>query len=293
MNIDNLFKEKRVVFSLEVFPPKDTTPIETIYSTIDSLSAIGPDFISVTYGAGGSGAMDATLGIAKLIKSRGIEPLTHLTCLYHTKQQIDELADKLSTEGLFNILSLRGDRRPDLPPCGEFNHASELLSYLAKKKTFHLSAACYPEGHPEARNLDDDVKHLKEKVDAGASHLVSQLFYDNADLYNLIDKCRAAGITVPIEAGIMPVMNKKQIERIVSMCGASLPKKYVRMLGRFEHDPAALQDASISYAVEQIVDLISSGVDGIHLYTMNNPSVAVRIASSIGNILRYENSRGR
>ena len=292
MNIDEIFARKRVVFSFEVFPPKSTTPIESIYRTIDSLTGLEPDFISVTYGAGGSGAMDATADIAALIKSRGIEPLAHLSCLYHSAAQIDAVAQKLKEMGLTNILALRGDRRPDMQPVGEFSHADELIAYLHKKGGFHLSAACYPEAHPESRNLDEDVRYLKRKVEAGAAHLVSQLFFDNNDFYAMLDKARNHGITVPIEAGIMPILNKKQIERIVSNCGASLPKKYVKMLNRFEHDPAALSDASMSYAVEQIVDLISNGVDGIHLYTMNRPEVAQHIYGSVKNILQYENSRG-
>lgn len=292
MNIDEIFARKRVVFSFEVFPPKSTTPIDTIYRTIDSLTDLEPDFISVTYGAGGSGAMDSTADIASLIKARGIEPLAHLTCLYHTVQQIDTAAQRLQAAGISNVLALRGDRRPDMPDTGDFAHAEDLIAYLYKKGGFHLSAACYPEAHPESRNLDEDVRRLKQKVEAGATHLVSQLFFDNNDFYAMLDKARNIGITVPIEAGIMPVLNKKQIERIVSTCGASLPKKYVKMLNRFEHDPAALSDASMSYAVEQIVDLISNGVDGIHLYTMNRPEVARHIYNSVKNILLYENSRG-
>lgn len=286
MGISQLFKTKSTVFSFEVFPPKRQSPVDTIYRTLEQLEGLHPDFISVTYGAGGGGGQD-TCQIASLIKHKyGIRPLAHLTCLNYTRQEVADLAERLRREGVEDIMALRGDRVPDLPPKTDFSHASDLVAFLREAGGFGISGACYPEGHVESPDLVSDILNLRRKVDAGAEHLISQLFFDNSFFYSFLERARIAGIQVPIQAGIMPVVNKKQIERMVSLCGASLPPKFVKMMSRYGDHPEALRDAGIAYAVDQIVDLVSNGVDGIHLYTMNNPEVARRISQSVSSLVR-------
>ena len=290
MKLQTLFEEKKVVFSLEIFPPKKTSSIQTIYDTLDALRDIEPDFISVTYGAGGNPADRSTVQIASDIKHRyHIEPLAHLSCVNSTKEHIGRVLDDLRENDIENILALRGDLNPNVPPQTDYRYASDLIDDIKQYGGFDIAAACYPEVHPEAADLEEDLLHLKEKVAAGATHLISQLFFDNNDYYNFLYRVRQAGITVTIEAGIMPVTNRKQIERMVSLCGASLPKKFVRIMHRYGDDPAAMQDAGIAYAVEQIVDLISNGVQGIHLYTMNNPLIAHRINQAVASLIRCSN----
>lgn len=287
MNIQRLFESKKVVYSLEVFPPKKTTSIDTIYNTLYGLRGLKPDFISVTYGAGGSEAQkNKTCEIASLIKSEyQIEPVSHLTCVGSTKQDIREFLDRLKEEGVNNILALRGDITPNNGII-DFEHASDLASFIKEyDDSFNISGACYPEGHCDAANIDEDIENLKRKVDAGVSHLVTQLFFDNDHFYEFMDKVEKAGIRVPVEAGIMPVINKAQIERTVSMCGASFPVKFSKMVNKYANDPVALKDAGIAFATEQIIDLINNDVRGIHLYTMNNVETATRITNSISNII--------
>lgn len=286
MRIPELFKEGKTVFSFEIFPPKKTSSIDTIYNTLDELSDLNPAFISVTYGAGGNTADSKTCQIASVIQDKyNITSAAHLTCVNCTKGDIDVILGQLKEKGIQNILALRGDINPDIPPKHDFKYASELVTYIKEHGDFSVSGACYPEGHMETESIIDDIKHLKIKVDAGAEHLMSQLFFDNSHFYDFLEKARIAGIDVPIEAGIMPVINKNQIERMVSMCGASLPAKFTKMMQKYEHNPEALRDAGIAYSIDQIVDLISNGVDGIHLYTMNNPYVARRISESISSLL--------
>lgn len=286
MRIPELFKEGKTVLSFEIFPPKKTSSIDTIYNTLDELSDLNPAFISVTYGAGGNTADSKTCQIASVIQDKyNITSAAHLTCVNCTKNDIDVILGHLKEKGIQNILALRGDINPDIPPKHDFKYASELVTYIKEHGDFSVSGACYPEGHMETESIIDDIKHLKIKVDAGADHLMSQLFFDNSHFYDFLEKARIAGIDVPIEAGIMPVINKNQIERMVSMCGASLPVKFTKMMQKYEHNPEALRDAGIAYAIDQIVDLISNGVDGIHLYTMNNPYVARRISESISSLL--------
>lgn len=286
MRIADKFDGKKCIFSLEVFPPKKNMPADTIYSTLDSLKKLEPAFISVTYGAGGTRGDNITGQIAAHIKNDlMIDSAAHLTCVSNTKEDIDILLEDLKRLGIENILALRGDINPERPPKNDFKYACELISYIKEKGGFHISAACYPECHTDAPDIITDIRHLKEKVDAGAEHLMSQLFFDNEHFYSFLEKARIAGINVPIEAGIMPVVNKKLIERMVSTCGASLPVKFSRMMARYENNPEALRDAGIAYAIDQITDLISSGVDGIHLYTMNNPYVAEKIYSAVSGLL--------
>lgn len=286
MRIRDMF-EKGTVFSFEIFPPKKTAPVEIIYNTLEELKDLKPDFISVTYGAGGSNNSISTCEIAQTIKEKyGIEPAAHLPCINYTKDEITAILKDFEEHGIENILALRGDINPDIPPKKEFKYASELVEFIKTKGDFDIAGACYPEGHVDTPDMVQDVLNLKKKVDAGASHLISQLFFDNQYFYSFVEKAKIAGINVPIEAGIMPVTNKKSIERMVSMCGASLPPKFAKMMQKYENNPEALRDAGIAYAIDQIVDLVSNGVDGIHLYTMNNAYVARRISEAVGNIIR-------
>lgn len=287
MKIAELFKPGKTVFSFEIFPPKKDGSIDTIYSTLDGLSDLHPDFISVTYGAGGSEANVITSEIAGLIKRKyNTESIAHLTCVNSTKEDIDFQLAQFKKQGIENVLALRGDINPDIPPKKDFEHASDLISYMKERSDLGFSGACYPEGHVECESLDRDIENLKIKVDAGATHLISQLFFDNASFYRFIEKARAAGINVPIEAGIMPCVNAKQIQRMVGMCGASLPTKFTKMIARYENNPEAMHSAGIAYAVDQIIDLCANGVDGIHLYTMNNPVIARKIAESVSSVIR-------
>lgn len=292
MKLASVFKEKRVVFSFEVFPPKKSAPIETIYQTLEGLAPLNPDFISVTYGAGGSQTGNVTLDIASLIQDKyKIPALAHLTCLNSTRQQVNATLGALKAAGIENVLALRGDKNPDLPPQTDFLHADALIAAISAFDDFHIAAACYPEGHPQSASLEEDVDNLKRKLDAGASHLISQLFFDNADFYRFVDLARKKGINAPIEAGIMPVINGRQIQRMVSLCGASLPPRFAKMINRYGHSPEALRDAGIAYAAEQIIDLVANAAQGIHLYTMNNPPVAEKICGSVANIIACENRR--
>jgi len=284
MKVRELFKEK-TVFSFEVFPPKKTSTVDVIYQTLDELSGLKPDFISVTFGAGGSGNSFFALDIASRIKESGLIPVLHLPCINFTRAEIDSTLAEAQARGIENILALRGDINPDIPPVKDFEHASDLITYLRGKGDFDIAGACYPECHPDAEMLDEDIDNLKIKVEAGADHLITQLFFDNDSFYDFRDKAAAKGINVPIEAGIMPVVNKNQIERMVTTCGASLPRKFVKIMQRYEHQPEALRDAGIAYAINQIVDLAASGVDGIHLYTMNNAYVARKISEAVSGII--------
>ncbi|MCR4639806.1 methylenetetrahydrofolate reductase [NAD(P)H] [Ruminococcus sp.] len=284
MRIKELFG-KKTVFSFEVFPPKKDSPVDIIYDTLDELQGLSPDFISVTFGAGGSGNSRYALEIASKIKESGTIPMLHLPCINFTRSEIDSTLKEAQQRGIENLLALRGDINPDIPPVDDFHYASDLITYIKTKGDFDIAGACYPECHPDADSMIEDIKNLKAKVDAGADHLISQLFFDNDSFYSFREKAAIAGINVPIEAGIMPVVNKNQIERMVTTCGASLPAKFVRIMTKYEHSPEALRDAGIAYAVNQIVDLVASGVDGIHLYTMNKPYVARKICEAVSGII--------
>lgn len=280
------FFEKKQVFSFEVFPPKRTSPIETIYDTLDELKGLRPDYVSVTYGAGGSLNNSQTLEIAANIKNRyDFESVAHLPCMYLTRQDVLAALDTVRKSGVENILALRGDANPDIPPCADFPHASDLVAFIREHGDFNIIGACYPEGHPETKNIVDDILNLRRKVDAGVSQLITQLFLDNEYFYTFRERAALAGINVPIEAGIMPVVNRRQIERMVSLCDVHLPKKFVKMMARYEDDPIAMRDAGIAYAVDQIVDLAAQGADGIHLYTMNNPYIARKIYEAVYRLL--------
>ena len=275
----------KTIFSFEVFPPKKTMPIDTIFSTLDELKGLSPDFISVTFGAGGSENCNNSVAIAKHIKDVcDVESVIHMPALNMTKADAQFVLEQFQQAGIDNILALRGDKVEGKEPANDFLHASDLISFIkdfdSKRKDgkqFKIFGACYPELHPQSKDILEDIDYLKKKVDTGASHLLSQLFFDNSQFYRFLERCQIKGINVPIEAGIMPATNKKSIERMVSMTNAVLPKKFTDMMDRYADQPEAIRDAGIAYAIDQIVDLVTHGVSGIHLYTMNNPLVARKI----------------
>lgn len=267
------------MFSLEVFPPKRDAPIGTIYDTLDGLEGLRPDFISVTYGHGTHADRTATARIANTVrKDYRIPTVAHLTALYADRAKIDEALDLFEEAQVGGVLALRGDHLPGCEPTGVFPHAADLIAYIRERKPdMKVFAACYPEGHIESESLDEDIRHLKEKVDAGATHLISQLFYDNADFYRFLSKARAAGIDVPIEAGIMPVTSAKSVRSMAERNATRVPKAVSTMLQRWEGDLPSLRAAGIAFAAQQIANLMANDVDGIHLYTMNRPATARRI----------------
>lgn len=288
MKTCDLFQEKTVL-SFEIFPPKPEADESIIYKTLDGLSGLQPDFISVTYGAGGGKNGSKTIKIASDVRKKyGIESVAHLPCINLSEKDAVEILNSLKENGIENILALRGDVSANIKPCGRFNHASELIEFINERYDFNIISACYPEGHPESRNIIEDMNYLKHKVDCGTSQLVTQLFLDNDDFYKFRERAEITGIKVPIEAGIMPVTNKAQIERMVKLCGIKLPEKFMKMIARYENNPTALRDAGIAYAIDQIVDLISHDADGIHLYTMNNPYVARKIYEAVYRLLARE-----
>lgn len=283
--IDETQFKNKTIFSFEVFPPKKTMPIDTIFSTLDELKGLSPDFISVTFGAGGSENCNNSVEIAKHIKNVcNVESVIHMPALNMTKADAQFVLEQFQQAGINNILALRGDKVEGKEPTNEFLHASDLISFIKEfdskrtdGKKFKIFGACYPELHPQSKDVFEDIDYLKKKVDAGASHLLSQLFFDNTQFYRFLERCQIKGINVPVEAGIMPATNKKSIERMVSMTNAVLPKKFTHMMDRYGDHPEAIRDAGIAYAIDQIVDLVTHGVSGIHLYTMNNPLVARKI----------------
>ena len=286
MKLSQIHEQKKNVLSFEIFPPKKDEELKNIDKTLEILCELQPDFISVTFGAGGSTNHNKTIQQKKKIKEEyHVEPVVHLTCLCYDKQEIDAFSKELSQEGIQNVLALRGDRNPDIPEKKDFIHASDLIAYLKQTGDFCIAGACYPECHPESAGRVEEMRHLKQKVDAGAQVLLSQLFFDNQFYYRFVEDCRIAGIDVPITPGIMPVINASQIKRMVTMCGASLPQRFERIIHKFEGNKQALFDAGMSYALSQIIDLLANDVDGIHLYTMNNPAVARKICEGIRNIV--------
>lgn len=274
MRINEILKQKRTL-SFEVFPPKKAeTETEQLFRTIDELRSFRPDFISVTYGASGSNARNAAQ-IAGYIKSVGTEPLAHLTGGPSAPADIDRAAEEFCRLGVENVLALRGDRPvgSDMEYCKHFPHATDLMQYLAPYG-FNLGAACYPEGHIECETLFADLENLKKKQECGATFFISQIFYDNAYYYRLVSEARRIGVTVPIIPGIMPVVSAKNLPRIKSMCGSTIPIEFRNMIEVFADDPAVLREVGINYAVYQITDLIAKGAPGVHLYVMNRAETA-------------------
>ena len=291
MHIKKLFEEKEVVYSFEIFPPKPTSPIDIVYKTLEDLKSLKPDYISITFGAGGSTAGNRTCELSSLVKNKyKIEPLSHLTCINSSKFTIDETLKELKTKGIENILALRGDIPDSREALGYFNKAYELIEYIKSADNFGIAAVCYPEGHTESKNLEQDIEVMKIKADAGADYFISQLFFDNKYFYKMLEKMYKMNIKLPVEAGIMPVTNAKQIEKIVSLCGASIPEELKNIINKYVYDKISLMDAGILYAQEQIKDLLQNKVRGIHLYTMNNAYVATNITKNILPLIKTINN---
>lgn len=283
--IKECFQQKRLVISFEVFPPKKEDDFANAFTVLDSLSELHPDFISVTYGAGGSKSKK-TVEIASYIQNQlHIPALAHLTCVGSRRQDIDTIAAQLQENGISHVMALRGDRPADMSDeiydGREFTHASDLIRYLSSNTSLHMGGACYPEKHYEAATMEEDLQNLRKKCEAGAEFLISQLFFDNESFYRFLEQARAAGIQAPISAGIMPITTPKQIGTTVTLSGSSVPKKLADIIASYGDDPADMRKAGIEYAIGQIQDLKDSGVDGIHIYTMNRPKVAAEILAGI------------
>ncbi|MCF2627866.1 MULTISPECIES: methylenetetrahydrofolate reductase [NAD(P)H] [Fusobacterium] len=286
MKIKELFKQKQPTISFEVFPPNKIYTLEKVYEVIDELSLLKPDFMSVTYGAGGSTRRN-TVDIASKIKNiNNIEALAHLTCIGATKKEIDEILKDLNKNNIENIMALRGDIPQECEnKIGEFSHANDLIKYIKEYGDFSIGGAFYPEGHQETNDLLD-LFNLKTKVDSGTDFLISQIFFENEKFYEFKEKLGKLNIKTPLIAGVMPITNGKQIRRITSMCGCSIPEKLKKILDRYEDNPIAMREAGIAYAMEQIIELISDDIAGIHIYTMNRVEASKKIMENIGNILR-------
>ena len=288
MRIIDKIKADGVHISFEVFPPKTDAGFESVLKATDGIAELTPSFISVTYGAGG-GTSKNTVKIASHIKNDlKIPALAHLTCVSSTKEEVHKVIGQLQKEGIENILALRGDIPQDgqFPLPGQYSHACELIEDIKKMGDFCIGAACYPEGHPESSNKSVDMDYLKEKVDAGCDFVTTQMFFDNHILYNFLYRIREQGITVPVLPGIMPVTNGKQMKRICSLSGTILPERFRAVLDRFGDNPAAMQQAGIAYATDQIIDLIANGVRNIHVYSMNKPEVAAAIMQNLSEIVK-------
>lgn len=275
---------KAPTLSFEIFPPKGTGKLDSIFSTVDALVSLDPDLISVTYGAGGT-SRENTVEIASKIQNLHSLPATaHLTCVGSTKEDMKCILTNLRDKGIRNILALRGDLADD-GTLTDFYYASDLIKFIKSEFDFTIFAACYPEKHIEAPSMEKDLLNLKRKVDYGVDALISQLFFDNNFFYDFRDKARKIGIKVPIIAGIMPITSASQINRMANLCGASIPAKVQKIIAAYGHNEMAMREAGIAYATDQIVDLLANGVDGVHLYTMNQPTLAKTISENIRAIL--------
>ena len=294
--MENFFEKLAPSYTFEIFPPKGNASTAGTYAVIDSLVSFNPDLISVTYGAGGSSrdnTVEITSGIQNKYKVCGV---AHLTCVGTTRTELSEILNRLKANNVRNILALRGDLK-DESDLGEFHHASELIKFIKDEfgDEFDIFAACYPEKHPEAKSLEEDLARLKEKCDLGVKALISQLFFDNDVFWEWREKARSIGITQPIIAGVMPITSAAQISKVVEMCGASVPVQVRRFVNAYGSNQAAMKEAGIAYAVEQIIDLLARDVDGIHLYTMNQADTVRRIDLGIRSVLytkRYEHNSG-
>ena len=290
MKIIDILNQEMLTLSFEVFPPKTETSFESVKAATEEIAELKPAFMSVTYGAGG-GTSKYTLDFAKYIKDiHGVPTLAHLTCVSSTKETVREKIAEIEKAGIKNVMALRGDI-PDYLMNDDrskwaYNYAVDLVYELKNTDPdFCIGAACYPEIHPESANQKDDIKRLKEKVDAGCDFLTTQMFFDNNLLYNFLYKIREAGITVPVIPGIMPITNAKQVERAITLSGSFIPQRFKSLVDKFGSDPAAMKQAGIAYATDQIIDLYANGITNVHVYSMNKPDVAEKIQSNLSAIL--------
>ena len=285
MKIKELLARDQITFSCEIFPPKKDLEFSGIHKIVDQIHDLGADFISVTYGAGGS-TSKKTLEVASYIQDTHHTPaLAHLTCCGATKEDIARRVQEMKARGIENVLALRGDLPQDYVP-GPYTYAIELIRDIKTQGDFCIGAACYPEGHVECAHKEQDIGFLKEKVEAGCDFLTTQMFFDNNVYYNFLYRVLAAGIQVPVIPGIMPVINAKQIKRSCELSGTVLPPRFKAIADKFSDNPLAMEQAGIAYATEQIIDLIANGVKYVHLYTMNRPQTAARIVENLSHILK-------
>ena len=290
MKLSELLKSDKLSLSFEVFPPKTDTSFESVKKATEEIAKLNPSFMSVTYGAGG-GTSKYTLEIAKNLKEELCVPtLAHLTCVSSTKETIKNMIVEIKNAGIENVMALRGDIPAGLINSDkkhwDYHHAIDLIRDIKESGVdFCIGGACYPEIHPESANQSEDIKNLKEKVDAGCSFLTTQMFFDNNLLYNFLYKIREAGITVPIIPGIMPITNANQIERAIKLSGSYIPQRFKSLLDKFGHNPDAMKQAGIAYATDQIIDLFANGIKNVHVYSMNKPDVAEKIQSNLSDIL--------
>ncbi len=286
MKIKDILAKGQPTLSFEVFPPKEADSYKSVEEAAFKIAQLNPAFMSVTYGAGG-GTSRYTVGIASEIQKKcGVNTLAHLTCVSSTREEVRRVLGEMKESGIENVLALRGDIPKDGRRAEDYQYASQLIYDIKQfDESLCIGAACYPEGHVESANKTADIEHLREKVDAGCDFVTTQMFFDNNILYNYLYRIRERGITVPVVAGIMPVTNAKQITRICQMSGTYLPARFKAIVDRFGDNPAAMKQAGIAYATEQIIDLIANHVNGIHVYSMNKPDVAAQIRQSLSEIL--------
>lgn len=290
MKLSELFQREGLRLSFEVFPPKTDSKFDSVKTATEEIARLKPSFMSVTYGAGG-GTSRYTLEIARNIKAQyGVPSLAHLTCVSSTKETVKARIADMKAAGIQNVMALRGDLTPELMGSDRSNwpyqHAVELIRELKESgEDFCIGGACYPEIHPESTCQAEDIRHLKEKVEAGCSFLTTQMFFDNNLLYNFLYKLREQGVTVPVIPGVMPITNANQMKRSIQMSGCYVPQRFKSLLDRFGSSPAAMKQAGIAYATDQIIDLYANGIKNVHVYTMNNPDVARKIQSNLSDIL--------
>ena len=289
MKIKDLLQNKKVTFSCEIFPPKAGADMSRMDEIIREIAALHPDFISVTYGAGGSTSKRTVEIASKIQDTYGIPAMAHLTCVSSTKEEVVTMLDRIEENHIENILALRGDipQDMDFPSPRHYRYACELIQDIRSQKgdRFCIGGACYPEGHVECEHKEDDIDYLKQKVESGCDFLTTQMFFDNNVFYNFLYRIMAKGIQVPVVAGVMPVTNSRQIKRSCELSGTTLPPRFKAIADTFSDKPLAMKQAGIAYATEQIIDLLSNGVNHIHLYTMNNPYIARRIHEAVYRLL--------
>ena len=286
MKLTEILNSDKLSLSFEVFPPKTNDVFESVKAATEKIADLKPSYMSVTYGAGG-GTSDNTLKIAENLKNKGVTALAHLSCLTSSKNEIAEKLTELRSHGIENILALRGDIPSDGTPIKtDYRYASDLIADIKAFGGFSIGGACYPESHPESDSSIVDIDNLRKKVEAGCEFLTTQMFFDNNIYYNFLYRLNNAGVNVPVVAGIMPVTNPKSIKRICRISGSALPQRFVRIVDRFGDDPAAMAEAGIAYATEQIIDLFANGVKAVHVYSMNKPDVAEKIKNNIANIIK-------
>ena len=284
MKLNKLLCSAVPTLSFEVFPPKNTDAFETVRIATEQIAALKPDFMSVTYGAGGSNSK-ATIEVARNLSGLGVPMVAHLTCVGASRESLSDQLQRMKAAGVDNIMALRGDL-PEGTTLGEFLHASDLISFIRETGDFCIGGACYPEVHPESENQEQDLKYLKYKVDTGCDYLVTQMFFDNPIFYDFVDKARQTGIDVPILPGIMPITRASQIDRAAKLSGTKVPERLRRIVDRFGESPDAMLQAGITYATDQIIDLLVNGVQHIHVYSMNKPDVAAAILHNVSELLK-------